>query len=254
MAAPVNRLREIWAAGRPAANAWLSLPGLLNAEVMVKGGWDSVTVDLQHGMAEPVEMLRMLAPIHAAGAVPMVRVPWNEPAAVMRALDAGALGVICPMIETGEEAAAFVANCLYPPKGKRSWGPLRANLMWGPGYSDAADDIVIPWAMVETKKAMANLDAILDTPGLGGIYIGPSDLSISHGFKPGLDRQEPEMLERIETILATATAKGLPVGIQCATADYARGMAERGMRLLTIGNDAGFLQAGATAAVQAFRT
>ncbi|MEQ8347115.1 MAG: aldolase/citrate lyase family protein [Sneathiellaceae bacterium] len=251
--APKNGLQQIWAEGRPAVNAWLAIPSSLSAEVMVKGGWDSVTVDMQHGMAEPSEMLRMLGPVAAAGIVPMARVPWNEPGPVMRALDAGALGVICPMIETGAQAAAFVGHCLYPPKGHRSWGPLRARLLWGDGYAAAANDIVLPIAMVETKQGLDNLAEIAATPGLAALYVGPSDLSISLGYGPGLDRTEKEPLAAIDTILKAATANGIACGIQCGTAAYARKMAKKGFRLLTVGTDAGFLEAGASAAVQAFR-
>lgn len=253
MAAPVNRLQEIWAAGRPAVNGWLTLPDMLSAEVMARSGFDSVTVDMQHGTADYPDMLRMVGAIAAGGAVPLVRVPWNEPGPVMRALDAGALGIICPMIESAEQCAAFVRNCLYAPRGGRSIGIFRAKLLWGEGYAAAANDIVLPLAMIETAKGLDNLEAIVATPGLAGIYIGPSDLSTSMGFGPGLDRTEPEVLDAIARIVAAAGARGLPTGIQCGAAAYAAGMAKQGMRLLTIGTDAVFIDQGARAAVRAFR-
>lgn len=252
MAAPVNRLQEIWAAGRPAVNGWLILPDMLSAEVMARAGFDSVTVDMQHGTADHADMLRMVGAIAGGGAVPIVRVPWNEPGAVMRALDAGALGIICPMIEDAAQCAAFVRNCLYAPQGGRSIGIFRARLLWGEGYAAAANSIVLPLAMIETVKGLDNLEAIVATPGLGGIYIGPSDLSTSMGFGPGLDRQEPEVLAAIDRILAAAAARNLPVGIQCTSPAYAAGMARRGMRLLTVGTDAGFIDQGARAAIRAF--
>lgn len=248
-----NRLLEIWAGGGTAVNGWLALPDMQSVEAMALGGWDSLTVDLQHGMADYPQLLPMIAAIAAAGIVPIARVPWNEPGVVMRTLDAGALGIICPMIESAAEAASFAGNCRYPPKGHRSWGPLRARLLWGDGYSDAANDIVLPIAMVETRKGLDNVAEIAATPGLAAIYVGPSDLSLSLGYGPGLDREEPEVLAAIDRILAAAAENGLPVGIQCASAAYARKIAERGMRLVTIGSDTGFLEAGARAAVTGFR-
>jgi len=250
---PKNRLLEIWAAGGTAVNGWLSLPDMQAVEAMARGGWDSLTVDMQHGMADYPQLLPMLGAVVAAGIVPIVRVPWNEPGAVMRALDAGALGIICPMIESGAEATTFVDYCRYPPDGHRSWGPLRARLLWGDGYSAAANGIVLPIAMVETRKGLDNLADIVATPGLAGIYVGPSDLSLSLGYGPGLDREEPEVLAAIDRVLAAAAAQGLPVGIQCASPAYARMIADRGMRLVTIGSDSGFVETGARTAIDTFR-
>jgi len=247
-----NPLRRLWREGRTVRNGWLAIPSILSAEVMGRAGWDSLTIDMQHGTADYADMLSMLPVIQQTGTVPMVRVPWNDPAHIMRALDAGALGVICPMIEGAEDAARFVSACLYPPKGTRSFGPIRARLAWGNGYGAAANAEILPLAMIETRGAVAALDDILAVDGLAGVYIGPADLASDHSFPPAFDRTEPEMLAIIEHIRVSAQAKGMLAGIHCGTPDYAAGMAASGFDLVTIASDARFLEAGAAAALQAF--
>lgn len=247
-----NPLRQLWQADKSIRNGWLAIPSVLSAEIMARAGWDSLTIDMQHGTADYADVLSMLPVIQQTGTVPMVRVPWNDPAHIMRVLDAGALGVICPMIEGAEDASRFVASCLYPPQGARSFGPIRARLAWGNGYGAAANAEILSLAMIETRKAVAALDDILAVPGLGGIYIGPADLASDHGFPPAFDRTEPEMLALIERIRAAAQAKGLLAGIHCGTPDYAARMAEAGFDLVTIASDARFMEAGAAAALSAF--
>lgn len=174
----INPLRRIWAAGSTALNGWIALPSPLAAEAMMRAGWDSATIDLQHGTADYADLLSLLPIIEKAGAAPLVRVPWLDEAAIMRALDAGALGIIAPMIETAADARRLVAACFYPPLGSRSFGPIRARLARGDTYGAIANTEILPLAMTETRKAVENLDEILAVPGLGGIYIGPADLSL----------------------------------------------------------------------------
>lgn len=248
-----NPLHRIWAAGSTALNGWIALPSPLAAEAMMQAGWDSVTIDLQHGTAEYADLLSLLPIIEKAGVAPLVRVPWLDEAAIMRALDAGALGIIAPMIETATDARRLVSACLYPPSGSRSFGPIRARLARGDAYGGTANAEIAPLAMIETRKAVDNLDEILAVPGLGGIYIGPADLSLAYGFPPGFDREEPEMLDLIIQILKRSTAAGLPCGLHCGSPTYAARMVSKGFALLTVGSDARFLEAGARAATSAFR-
>jgi 4-hydroxy-2-oxoheptanedioate aldolase len=248
-----NPLRALWAEGRTAANGWLAVPSVLSAEAMARAGWDSLTIDLQHGMADYAAMTAMLATIGQTPTTPLVRVPWNDPAAIMRALDAGALGVICPMIETVEDAERFVSACLYPPAGGRSFGPVRARLAYGDGYGAAANGLVLPIAMIETRSALDNLDRIAAVPGLAGLYIGPADLSSALGHPPGFDRREPEMLAVIHRIREAAKAHGLAACIHCGAPAYAAEMAEAGFDLVTMGSDSRFIEAGAAATLTAFR-
>ena len=251
--AHLNPVRRVWAEGRAAVNGWIAVPSVLNVEAMAKARWDALTVDMQHGTADYTDLLSILPVIEKSGAAPMVRVPWLDEAAIMRALDAGALGIIAPMIETREDAERLVSACRYPPQGARSFGPVRARFAWGDDYARIANKEVLVFAMIETKTAVASLDAILSVPGLSGIYIGPADLSLSHGFPPGFDREEPEMLSLITDIRARSAAAGLRCCLHCGSPAYASRAAANGMDLVTIGSDARFVEAGAAAAVKGFR-
>jgi len=246
-------VRRVWNEGRCALNGWLAVPATLSAEAMVRAGWDAVTVDLQHGTADYAGLLSMLPVVEKAGVTPLVRVPWNEPSIIMRALDAGVIGVICPMIETADDARAFVRACLYPPRGARSFGPIRARLVHGDGYAAAANDTVLPIAMIETRGALDNLDEIAAVEGLAALYIGPSDLSSALGHPPGFDRTEPALLSEIARVREAAVRHGLAPCIHCGTPEYAARMAADGFRLVTVGSDARFIEAGARAATAAFR-
>lgn len=253
MTEPINPLRRIWARGEVALNGWLTSPSIVTTETMAAAGYDALTVDLQHGTADSAMLLSLLPVIEKAGVAGVVRVPWLEESAIMRALDAGALTIIAPMIETAEDAARFVSACRYPPDGGRSFGPARARLVWGADYVERTRSEVVPLAMIETRKGVENLDSILAVRGLGGIYIGPADLAFSHGFQPAFDREEPEMLAVIFSILDKCKAAGLPCCLHCGTVAYALRMKDRGFAMLTVGSDASFVEAGANATVSAFR-
>ena len=246
-----NPLKEIWARGDAAINGWIAMPGILPAEIMARAGWDCLTIDLQHGTCDYSDLLAILPVIQQTKTVPLVRVPWNDPADVMRALDAGALGVICPMIETPDDAARFVSYCLYPPLGLRSFGPVRARLTFGDDYAADANDLVLPIVMIETKQALDNLSEILSIDGIGGIYIGPSDLSSALGFAPGLDRREPEMVKVIADILRHAQSHNIPACIHCGSVKYAAEMRELGFSMVTVGSDARFVETGCSQVLKA---
>jgi 4-hydroxy-2-oxoheptanedioate aldolase len=174
-----NRLRKIWQEGGTAVNGWLHVPSSFSAEVMAHSGWDSLTIDMQHGPVDYGSLVPMLQAISTTDTVPVVRVPWNDPGLIMRVLDAGCYAVICPMINTREEAEAFVGACRYPPEGYRSYGPYRATLYGGQDYTDHANETVVTMAMIETQQALENLDEILGVNGLDAIFVGPSDLGQS---------------------------------------------------------------------------
>jgi 4-hydroxy-2-oxoheptanedioate aldolase len=176
-------------------------------------------------------------------------VPWNEPGIIGKVLDAGAYGVICPMINTRAQAEAFVSACKYPPQGTRSNGPVRAILYAGGTYQQTANDEILVLPMIETREALDNLEAILDTPGIDAIYIGPSDLGFSLGLVPKLDREEPEVLTIYERLIAETGKRGLQAGIHCGTAEYAVRMLKMGFRLVTVTNDAGLMAKAARQAV-----
>jgi 4-hydroxy-2-oxoheptanedioate aldolase len=236
-----NALRQAWAQGRRTANGWLAIPSPFAAEVMAHQGWDSLTVDLQHGVIDYQTALGMLQAISTTAAVPMVRVPWLDPGILMKCLDAGAYGVICPMVNSAAEAELLVRACRYPPRGTRSFGPIRATLYAGADYARHADRAVLVLAMIETAAALADLDAILAVEGLDGIYVGPSDLSASLGCPPTLDPEVPQVVSAIEQIVRRAKAAGLVAGIHTATPEYSRRMHQLGYDFVSIGSDARLL-------------
>lgn len=251
-----NGLKKVWAEGRPAVNGWLSIGNPFTAEIMASQGYDSVTIDMQHGALDYSAALVMLQAMRASGAVPMVRVPWLEPGAIMKALDAGAYGIICPMVNTAEQAAAFVSCVRYPPLGQRSFGPTRAVYAAGADYAAEANGEILALAMVETAEALGNLEAIAATPGLDGIYVGPADLTLSltgGRLATGFDREEPEMIAVLQRIAAACRAAGLRAGLHCGTPDYAARAIGWGYDLTTVGGDARLLAAAAGASVARFR-
>ncbi len=240
-----NRLRTLWKSGGAAVNGWLTIPSSFSAETMAHQGWDTLTIDMQHGMIDDAALVPMLQAISTTDTVPVVRVPWLEPGIVMRALDAGAYGVICPMVNTREDAQKLVAYSHYPPRGTRSFGPLRAVLYAGLDYVQHANDTIAVFAMIETAEALDNLDDILSVEGLDAIYIGPSDLSLALGCTPTFDDLEPKAFEAVEHILARAKAHGVVAGIHNGTPEAARRRITKGFQFVTISSDARLMADGA---------
>lgn len=251
-----NRLHQIWASGRPTLNGWLSIGNPFTAEIMAAQGYDSLTIDLQHGALDYSAMLPMLQAMRASGVVPLVRVPWLEPGIVMKALDAGAYGIICPMVNTPDQAADFVSYLRYPPLGQRSFGPTRATFSAGANYAAEANAEILAFAMIETAQAMENLDAIAATPGLDGLYVGPADLSFSLSagrLTPAFDREEPEIIEALRRIAAACARNGLRAALHCGTPAYAARAIDWGFQMTTVGGDSRLLAAAAETSVKQFR-
>jgi 4-hydroxy-2-oxoheptanedioate aldolase len=233
-----NRLKEKLKAGQPGLlNAWLVLGSPAVAEVVSRQPWDSVTVDMQHGLSDFETTVSMLRAMNGSNVTPIVRVPWLEPGIIMRILDAGALGIICPMVNSREQCEAFVSYCRYAPAGVRSFGPTRAPLVSGGDYYKHANDHILAFAMIETEQAVRELDAILSVPGLDGVYIGPSDLSLTLGLDPVTDMSHPRLLEVIEHIRSKAAAAGKYTVMHCSPIDYAVAMADKGFSMRTVSND-----------------
>ena len=232
-----NKLKSIWARGEAVVNGWLSIPSSFSAEVMANQGFDSLTVDMQHGVIDYQVAVTMLQGISTTGAMPMARVPWNDPARLMKILDAGAYGVICPMVNTRAEAEALVRACKYPPRGYRSWGPVRASIYAGADYGDHANDDIVVMPMIETAEAMKNLDDILSVPGVDGAYVGPSDLSLALGLKPRLDQTDAPVVEAQQKIAEACKRHGVVAGIHNSTAAYALKMIAQGYQFVTLASD-----------------
>jgi 4-hydroxy-2-oxoheptanedioate aldolase len=247
-----NKLKQIWAEGGAVINGWLAIPNGFPAEIMGQAGWDSVTVDMQHGVQDYMSMVQCFQAMQNAPVVPLVRVPWNEPGIIGKCMDGGAAGVICPMVNTAAEAKAFVDACLYPPLGRRSNGPIRPG-MYTAGYQSTANTETVRIPMIETEEAISNLDAILDVPGIDAVYVGPSDLGFTMGLVPILDREEPQILAIYDKIIAATAKRGIAAGIHTGSAAYAKRAIGMGFKMVTIGSDSVFVAAGAKAAVAAMR-
>jgi len=240
-----NRIKQMWREKTCVTMGWLSVSHGFTAEVMARQGFDALCVDMQHGLTDMSNLWPMLQAISQTDTVPVVRVPWNDPAIIMRALDAGAYTIIVPLVNTADEAAAAVAACRYPPVGMRSSGPLRAALYGGANYQAEANGEIVVLAMIETKEGIANLDKICATPGLDGVYIGPADLSYALGLPPRGDNPDPVHLETCDRIRETAHRHGIKACMHCASAAFAAGAIKRGFDLIMLTSDVACLTAGA---------
>lgn len=237
-----NGVRRIWAEGGNVINGWLSLASSVGAELVASQDFDSVCVDLQHGSIDYQAAVPMLQAISTSTKTPLVRAPWNDPAVIGKLLDAGAYGVICPMVNSRAECEDFVSACRYAPLGARSFGPQRAVLYGGTDYSAKANETILTFAMVETVAAMDNLEAILTTPGLDAVYVGPSDLSLSMGEKPGYDPKFPEVMKAIKRIAKESKKHGVMPCIHVGTCAYALEMFAAGYRMITYAGEYRFMQ------------
>jgi len=250
-----DRVRDRWIAGEVALNAWSTFGGGSAAGVLASAGFDAVTVDLQHGeqTLEGLGDSDVAGAIERTGAVPFVRIGWNDPATVMRTLDLGARGVICPMVDTAEDAAAFVRFCRYPPLGARSYGPVRSAFGTGRRQTDTANESVLAFAQIETSEGWANVEAICATAGLDGVYVGPADLSLALGFESFADLSAPDMLDALDRVVAAASARGVVPGIHAPSFERAVEMARRGFRFVGAAGDVELLRAGAAESIERTR-
>src|SRR4051812_7968746 len=239
-----NKIKQMWRAGKPVTLGWISVSHGFTAEVMARQGFDALCVDLQHGTSEMKDVGPLLQAISQTETVPVVRVAWNEPAAIMKALDLGAYAIIVPLVNTAEDAAKAVAACRYPPVGMRSSGPVRAVHYGGADYLANANDEIVLMAMIETKEGLANLDAICATPGLDAVYIGPSDLSYALGLDPRGDNPDPVHLATCDQIRDAAHKAGIKACMHCASGTFAAGAVKRGFDLVMVTSDITCMVAG----------
>jgi 4-hydroxy-2-oxoheptanedioate aldolase len=242
-----------WRAGEQTIGAWLSLANTHTAEMLANAGFDWLCIDMQHGLLDYGDLRHMLPAISTTETTPMVRVSGNTPSEIMKVLDAGAMGVIVPLVNNGLEAAAAVAACRYPPHGGRSFGPVRAALYGGRGYAQEANEEVACIVMIETREGIDNIEQIVSTPGLGGVYIGPADLAYALGLPPKGDNDDPLHVETCGRILSACKAHKVPVGIHTGGLDYTRRRLAAGFDFVTLGSDAGFMMQAAAADLAAAR-
>ncbi|MDA0664031.1 MAG: aldolase/citrate lyase family protein [Proteobacteria bacterium] len=248
-----NKIKQMWRDGKPTTLGWLSIAHGFSAELMARQGFDALCVDLQHGTSELGDILPMLQAISQTETTPIVRVAWNDPAAIMKALDLGAYGIIVPLVNNAAEAAKALAACRYMPVGMRSSGPVRAAHYGGANYFEEANDEIIVMAMIETQEGLANLDEICATPGLDAVYIGPADLSYALGMPPRADNPDPKHLATCDRILAAAHKAGIKCVMHCAGAEFAAGAIKRGFDMVMLTSDMNCMIAGARQQLDAFK-
>lgn len=240
-----NEALAKWRAGEQTIGAWMSTANTHSAEMLANAGFDWMCVDLQHGLIDYGDLRHMLPAISTTATTPIVRVSGNHPAEIMKVLDAGAMGVIVPMVNNRAEAEAAIAATLYPPRGGRSFGPTRAALYGGRGYAQEANDEVVCIVMIETEEGIEKVDEIVTTPGLGGVYIGPSDLALALGLPARGDTDDPKHMATVDRILRACKAAGVPAGIHTSGLDYTRRRLEAGFDFVTLGSDIGFMMQAA---------
>ena len=238
-----DSLKARCAAGTTALGAWCVIPSALTAEGVARAGFDWVCIDMQHGAMDYATACEMIRAVDLAAVTPIVRAPWNEPGLIGRMLDAGALGIIVPMIQTVDDARRAVDACLYPPAGRRSFGPLRAGLRDGPGYFAGANARVLVVPMIETAEALAAVDEILAVPGVDGAFVGPMDLSVARGRAPGDNDGVAVFDDALARILAACRSAAKVPAVFSNVRVAPRRLAQ-GFRMVSIGVDFGALAAG----------
>ncbi len=249
-AAFAQRIRS----GAPAFAAWCGIPDPLVPEIMCREGFDCAVLDMQHGAVDYAVAAQGIANVALAGKPAIVRIPVGEFATASRALDAGAAGIIAPMVNSVEDARLLAAFTKFPPVGERSWGPHKALALTGLApleYLAEANGFSLTIAMIETRAAMAALDDILAVPGIDGVFVGPSDLSIARTNGATVNQLHPEVDKALDHIAARAKSAGKFAAAFCADGKRAAAVAARGYQLMSIGTDNALLRAGSRAALDA---
>lgn len=246
-----NHVLQAWRDNKATIGGWISIDSEFTAEVMANAGFDWVCMDIQHGMLDYNDVRRILPAISTTQTIPFVRVPWNEPYEIMKVLDAGAYGVVVPLVNNRAEAELAVSACRYPPDGNRSFGPARAMIYAGTDYATGANDEIACVVMIETEESLSNLDEIMSTPGVDGIYIGPSDLAFALGLLPGT--KDPVHEQTIEKILEAAKRNSIAAGIHTASVEQTRKYLDMGFQMVTLGTDRQFMNKMARSDLQRAR-
>ena len=239
-------LREVWDSPEPNIGGWCTVPSAFSAELMGRAGYDWVLVDTQHGLIGHDQMATMLQAVAISGTPSFVRVNWNQPDHIMKALDAGAQGLVVPMVSSADEARDVVRWSKYPPLGIRSWGPIRASLGVDDYTAEKANRRTVIMPMIETPGGMENLDEILSVDGVDGVFVGPADLALSHGITPTLNVTDATHEKMIVQIAEACERHGVVAGIHCDTIQTVRRWRRHGYRMFTISSDAAFIRVAAT--------
>lgn len=240
-----DQLRRHWESDRTAYGAWITSSDMHIAELLGRSGLDWAGIDAQHGVARETSVCDLVRAVSAGGVPALVRTATISGAEIGSALDAGAAGVIVPMIESGEDAEQAVAACHYAPRGRRSWGPLRPAILGGDFSPAAADAAVLCFVMVETVRGCEAIEQIASVPGVDGVFVGPSDLAISCGEAPSLQVQSARVRAHIADVLDGCRRAGIVPGIYAGGAQDALRWAEMGFRFIGLLSDVNLVERGA---------
>jgi 4-hydroxy-2-oxoheptanedioate aldolase len=249
----VNRIKRAWSSDRAAFGLWCAIPDPFAVELTAALGLDYVCLDQQHGLIDHASMVALIRAAGATGCSPIVRVPSNEPWLLMRALDAGALGVVVPMVDDAAGAARAVAACRFPPAGRRSYGPIRAAAVVGSRDPAELESEVLCIAQIETGEGLENVEEIAATPGLDGLYVGPADLALGLGIPLAGSGDDPRHADAVQRILRACKASGIGAGMHTRSGELARTYAGKGFTMLNVGTDHELLTAGVRREVEAAR-
>jgi 4-hydroxy-2-oxoheptanedioate aldolase len=243
-------VRGTWAEGGVTLGMWTAIPDPFALELTAHADLTYICLDQQHGLIDYGDLVALLPVVERHGILPITRVPANEPWLIGRSLDAGAMGIVVPMVSTAQEAAAAVSACRYAPNGVRSFGPIRASLAAGTNDPRRLESVLCI-VMVETMEGLRNLPEIVATPGVDAVYVGPADLALSLGVTPKLEATDAAHAQAIEAIRRACRDGGIAAGIQCNDGEHARREIEAGFQMVTIGKDSGLLKAAVQQQVRA---
>lgn len=244
--------KALLSSGKTVLSGWMAIPSPLVADILARAGWSSIVIDMQHGLVGYDDMVACVAAISRAGCAAIVRVPVRDDGLIGRAMDAGAEGVICPMINSGQEASWLTRNTKYPPMGQRSWAPTQALNLLGMDkdqYLASANDLIVTMAMVETQTALKNIDSIASTPGVDMIFVGPNDLSVSLSDGARVDPNDYAVDKALDLILRKCEAHSVFAGIFANNVEMGRKYRDMGFRFISVGSDMNYLEAGSHAAL-----
>lgn len=249
----MTSIRERLDAGGVTFGAWCGLSSTFTTELVARAGFDWICIDTQHGLIGFQELSAMLQVSNAVGTPALVRVASHQPSELMHALDAGAEGVIVPMVESAEQARELVGTCRYPPAGHRSWGPIRGAFGNPVPGIEAANRTIVVVLMIETVAGVENVDAIAAVPGVDVLLVGPSDIAVVHGLAADPDVRTPEHARLVRRVVDAADGHGIASGLVCGSMETARHWAGQGMRMLNVGSELSWMASGARTQIEEAR-
>lgn len=245
-----NRIKQLLKEGKPAFGCFLNIPSIVSTEIMANVGWDWLVVDTEHGSIGVETMRDMFIAISTTSTVPMCRVRDNDPAVIKQALDAGAYGVVIPMVNSPEEAERALRACKYAPEGNRSAGPGRWRYYGGADYQKHANDEVMVAIQIEHIDAVNRVEEILSVPGIDLVHMGPGDLAWSMGLGKGLGEKDPAHAEAVAKVVRAAKKLGIPIGTAARTVQEVPALLEQGFTFMMVMNDVNYLFNSASEALK----